>query len=195
MARSLLLLELCAATVLLTLALLWNAWRGLGLWQALTWSGHDSLLGLLAAAPLLLMVPLLELSWTASLPFLRHLHRDLRIAVLPLVRYLQLPEVLVVACLAGLSEELFFRGVLQHDIGIGLASLAFGLLHALSIAYVLWATMVGVYFGLLTQWNGNLWLAIVAHSVVDLVGLLYLRYVVAPRFAHDLGQHVDWEGL
>ena len=188
-------LELCAAAVLLTLALSWNAWRGLGLWHALQWSGRYSLLGLLASAPLLLMIPLLEISWTSSLPILRHLQRDLRVSVLPLVRHVMLSEVVVVACLAGLSEEIFFRGVLQDEIGIGLASLAFGLLHALSVAYVLWATVVGVYLGWLTQWSGNLWLAIVAHSVVDFVGLWYLRYIVAPRTPRNGGQDADREGL
>jgi uncharacterized protein len=191
MARSLLLLELSATVVLLTLALLWNAWRGLGLWHTLQWSGRDNMLGLLAAVPLLLMIPLLEMSWTSSLPFLRHLNRDLRVYVLPLVRHLRLFEVVVVACLAGLSEEVFFRGVLQREIGIGLASLAFGLLHALSLAYVIWATVVGIYLGYLFQWSGNLWLPIVAHSVVDFIGLWYLRYSLAPRVGQDVQQDAN----
>src|SRR5690606_24164500 len=87
MATPLLQLELCVTAVLLTLAVLWNAWRDLGLWHALQWSGRDGMLGLLAAAPPLLMILLLEVSWHSSLPLLRHLRRDLCVHLLPLVRH------------------------------------------------------------------------------------------------------------
>jgi len=33
----------------------------------------------------------------------------------------------------------------------------------------------------LAQWHGNLSVPIVAHTMIDIVGLLYIRHVVAPR--------------
>jgi membrane protease YdiL (CAAX protease family) len=191
MATPLLQLELCVSAVLLILAVVWNAWRGLDLWQALQWSGRYGIWGLVAAVPPLLLIPLLELSWSASLPFLRHFRRDVHTRLLPLLTPIRFTEALMLAGLAGLSEEVFFRGVLQPEIGLVWASLAFGLLHALSVAYVLWATVVGAYLGYLAQWSGNLWLPIVAHSVIDLIGLCYIRYIVAARLDRGAEQGAD----
>jgi membrane protease YdiL (CAAX protease family) len=50
---------------------------------------------------------------------------------------------------------------------------------------------VGAYLGYLAQWSGNLWLPIVAHSVIDLIGLCYIRYIVAARLDRGAGQGAD----
>jgi membrane protease YdiL (CAAX protease family) len=147
-----------------------------------------------AAVPPLLLIPLLELSWNSSLPLLRHFQRDLRTRLLPLLAHIRFIDALMLACLAGLSEEVFFRGVLQPEIGMVWASLAFGLLHALSMTYVLWATAMGGYLGYLAHWSGSLWPPIVAHSVIDLVGLWYIRYIVAARLDDSAPQGTDGDG-
>ena len=169
----------------------WNAWRHLELWDALQWSGHYGLLGLLAAVPPLIMIPLLELSWNYSFPVLRHLRQDICTGLLPLLTHVRFAEALVLSCLAGLSEEVFFRGVLQPEIGIVLAGLIFGLFHALSFAYVLWATAMGGYLGCVAHWSGNLWPSIVTHAVVDLVGFWYIRHIVAARLDRNARQGAE----
>lgn len=176
-----LLLEFCVATSLLVVAVLWDGWRDLGLWHALTWSWRSLLVGVVAALPPLCMIPLLESSLGQRLPGLRGLRQSITSVLAPLLGHMRLSEILVLSFLAGLSEEVFFRGVLQREIGLIPASLAFGLLHAVSLPYVLWATVVGCYLGWLVQLSENLWLPIMAHTVVDIVGMWYIRVVVAPQ--------------
>lgn len=175
-------LELVVAAGLLTVAMGWDAWRQLGLQASLTtWSLADVSLGMLAATPPLLVMPLLEWRVDRYMPGLRGLRQSIDLVLAPLVGRMRLAEVLVISALAGVSEEVFFRGVLQLEIGVLLASLIFGLFHAVSLPYALWATAVGSYLGCLAQWHGNLSVPIVAHMMIDIVGLLYIRHVVVPR--------------
>lgn len=89
----------------------------------------------------------------------------------------------MVAVLAGVGEELLFRGVVQWIVGqwtnplIGLviASLLFGLLHALSKLYFVLATGIGFLFGWLVYEYNDLIAPIVSHSVYDFVALVYLH--------------------
>jgi membrane protease YdiL (CAAX protease family) len=94
------------------------------------------------------------------------------------------------AALAGLGEEILFRGALQTwlsrwDPALGLigASLLFGLAHAVSVRYFLFATIVGCYFGwLYTGFPGapyyldspNLLRPIIAHAVYDLIAFVLI---------------------
>jgi len=175
-------LELVVAAGLLAVAMGWDAWRQLGLQASLTtWSLADVSLGLLAAMPPLLVIPLLEWRVDRYMPGLRGLRQSMHLVLAPLVGRMRLAEVLVISALAGVSEEVFFRGVLQREIGVLLASLIFGLFHAVGLPYALWATAVGSYLGFLAQWHGNLSAPIVAHTMIDIVGLLYIRHVVVPR--------------
>jgi membrane protease YdiL (CAAX protease family) len=91
-------------------------------------------------------------------------------------------QLALVAALAGVGEELLFRGVLQTILGwwttpiVGVitTSLLFGLAHALSKVYFLLAAVIGVYLGLLTWCFDDLIAPIVAHGVYDFVALVYL---------------------
>ena len=98
------------------------------------------------------------------------------------------PAIVAVAALAGLGEELLFRGVLQaawvdafgHPAGIALASLAFGLAHALTRVYFAMATIMGLYLGLLYAFTDNLLLVTVVHGLYDAVAIAWLLRT-APR--------------
>ncbi|REJ95444.1 MAG: CPBP family intramembrane metalloprotease [Planctomycetota bacterium] len=90
-------------------------------------------------------------------------------------------DLLLLAALAGLGEELMFRGVLQPWIGrihplAGLiaANVIFGLLHALTPGYAILAALFGFYLSLLTAWPGeaNLLRPIVTHAVYDYIAFL-----------------------
>ncbi len=84
--------------------------------------------------------------------------------------------------LAGVGEELFFRGVLQPELiswtgtlaGLIAASVVFGLLHAITPTYALLATAVGAYLGWLALASGNLLGPMIAHGVYDFFALAYL---------------------
>lgn len=102
--------------------------------------------------------------------------------VKPLFAQCSVFDLAVIALLAGIGEEMLFRGVLQPAFvhwwglwpGIIAASVLFGLAHPITPAYFVLATLIGVYLGYLTHWSGNLLDVILAHALYDFVGLLYL---------------------
>ena len=91
----------------------------------------------------------------------------------------------LVSLLAGFGEEALFRGFLQQGlagavgepIAIAVAALAFGAAHAMSRAYAVIATLIGVYLGALYAATDNLMVPIVAHALYDFVALLWLRRI------------------
>jgi membrane protease YdiL (CAAX protease family) len=91
-------------------------------------------------------------------------------------------ELAIIAVLAGVGEELLFRGVIQTLVGrwtsplIGLviASLIFGALHAVSRLYFILATLTGAYLGWLLVQFDDLTVPIVAHGLYDFVAFVYL---------------------
>jgi len=112
--------------------------------------------------------------------------------VVPTFRSCNLIDLAGIALLAGLGEELLFRGLLQQGlahaiggvaglwIGLLLASTLFGLLHWVTATYALLAGMIGLYFGALWLVSGNLLLPIIAHAAYDFVILAYLLYFRTP---------------
>jgi hypothetical protein len=94
----------------------------------------------------------------------------------------RLVELAMIAVLAGVSEELLFRGVLQTVVarwttplvGLAVASLVFGGLHAISRLYFVLATLIGCYLGWLLLEFDDLAAPIVAHGLYDFVALAYL---------------------
>lgn len=97
-------------------------------------------------------------------------------------------ELASVSILAGLGEELLFRGVLQAGlaewlggtlgiaVGIAAAAVAFGAAHAVHLPYFIAATFMGAYFGALFWYFESLLVPIVAHAAYDFVAIAYLRY-------------------
>jgi membrane protease YdiL (CAAX protease family) len=127
----------------------------------------DLLLGLLAAAALIG-------AWEVAmrvLPAARRLLWSLRRSLGPLRRQ----ETIALAVISGFSEELFVRGAIQGAIGWLPAAVLFALFHKVpGERYGLWAgfaLVAGLLFGALVVWRGALLAAIVAHVVVNAVGL------------------------
>lgn len=83
--------------------------------------------------------------------------------------------VVVLAIAAGVGEELLFRGFLQgsleHALGATLGLLAagfvFGLVHAITPAYAVIATLMGLYLGIAWRVSGNLVVPITIHAAYD----------------------------
>lgn len=90
------------------------------------------------------------------------------------------PQLIGLALLAGIAEEMLFRGALQPLIGLAGASVVFGALHALTPGYFVLATLLGLLMGLLYQWSGGLLAPVVMHSLYDLGALYLLRRIYAP---------------
>jgi membrane protease YdiL (CAAX protease family) len=143
-----------------------------GVWRAgLLW-------GLLAAAALAAInLALLRYggdAWPGH--SLRHV---CRLVVRPLFGQLRLWQIALISLLAGLGEELLFRGVLQPFIGVVAASLVFGAVHVGGrsfVGYGAWAATIGLFFGGLAVWTGGLTAPVVAHAMYDALALAYVRF-------------------
>ncbi|HEX7065869.1 MAG TPA: CPBP family intramembrane glutamic endopeptidase [Bacillales bacterium] len=85
---------------------------------------------------------------------------------------LSVPHILFVALLIAFVEEILFRGVLQANFGLIIASLIFAVLHVRYLRkIVLFVVTVVLSFmlGLLFWYTGNLFVTIFAHFMIDCV--------------------------
>jgi membrane protease YdiL (CAAX protease family) len=97
------------------------------------------------------------------------------------------------AIVAGVSEEVLFRGVIQPGLtrwmpaGLALlaTSLLFGLVHFASRSYAVMASIMGLYLGILFQLTGNLLAPVVAHATYDFVALLWVSRIGAASVDPD----------
>lgn len=84
-------------------------------------------------------------------------------------------HILLLALLSAFGEEALFRGVLQPRLGLWVASTLFALLHfpvrRVLLPWTLFAFVLGVAIGLLTEWAGSLWPAILLHFLVNYFNL------------------------
>ena len=90
----------------------------------------------------------------------------------------KLPDLCFISVCAGVAEELLFRGVIQVKLGIVEGSIIFGLLHFITPAYAIIATIMGLYLGILFQYYDSLLIPIQLHFIYDLGALVYLRYFI-----------------
>ena len=168
-------LELAASALLVGVAAVWSAWRGLGLVAALTPSLAAVGVGIAAGLVLATSLPLITAPWAHRVLVLRGLRRAWDALESGIGPGLSRTEILVLALGAAISEEAFFRGAVQPELGLVSASLLFGLMHPLGIAYVVWATIAGGALGGLAIATGGLVAPIAAHGTYNLLALTYLR--------------------
>jgi membrane protease YdiL (CAAX protease family) len=98
----------------------------------------------------------------------------------PLLAGRSAAELALLAALAGVGEELLFRGVVQAGLGrlvptplaLFSASILFGLAHFATSTYAVVAGLMGLYLGGLFLVQGSLLAPIVTHALYDLVALL-----------------------
>lgn len=168
----------------LALVLAWllglSPWSGLGVSPGVVLGAVAATIPLLAA---------LALCARQRPAWFDELERQVRPLVEMLFRGRGSGPVVAVAALAGLGEELLFRGVLQAWLvgfsgpvaGILLASALFGLVHAVTPAYFALATAMGLYLGVLYHFTGSLLLVALVHALYDWVALEYLVRTAAPE--------------
>ena len=80
---------------------------------------------------------------------------------------------LLFGLLAGIPEEILFRGAIQPVTGLIVAAVIFGVLHAITPTYMLYAVIAGFVLGALAAWRGDIWAATAAHFTYD-AGLFLL---------------------
>ena len=154
---------------------------GLQPWLAIDFGADAMVLSVLATAPLIVaMLALMQRRWS----WVQALRRIVEDHLLPLFRDAGPLVVFAVALFAGIGEELLFRGVVQAGVegligpvaALVVASLLFGLAHAVSPAYFVITCVMGLYLGWLYQATGNLLVPIMVHFLYDWIVLAwYLR--------------------
>jgi membrane protease YdiL (CAAX protease family) len=174
-------LEWALSLALIAVALIWAELRHLPLGRPWTLAPREIAAGVTAAALLWLCIPLLRRS-TA----IRRLWDG---ALVPFARGLRTMDILAIALLSGISEELFFRGVLLPEIGLVASSVVFGALHALTPLYALWAGVTGAGFALLTIQGESLVVAIIAHATYNAGALFALRHWQVRTPVPELGEN------
>ncbi len=141
-------------------------------WRAVAW-------GLAGTLPMVGMLPLLVRS---SWPPLKRLVNLIDEVAVPLLGRRSVWELALLSLLAGVGEELMFRGLLQGGLGrhlgdgwaLAAASVVFGMCHALTRTYAVLATLIGLWLGGLWLLAGNLVAPMLAHALYDFFALVYL---------------------
>jgi uncharacterized protein len=146
---------------LVVAAALWSALRG----REIHFLGHSVVASLLLGALTAAVTISLGLLAYRLLPVLREIAEELAPR---LVDRADRSGLVLVAIFSGLGEETFFRGALQPEFGLVVASLVFGLVHVgpdrRYLLWTVWAVLVGFLFGFLYEVAGGLLAPILAHS-------------------------------
>jgi uncharacterized protein len=140
--------------------------------------------GLLATLPMLVIFWLLV---NSNWPMMQQLREQVQWLIDEMFSSRSIWQFAMVAILAGIGEELLFRGALQSifgnwttpAIGLAITSLLFGLAHALSKLYFLFAVAVGAFLGWMSMRYNDLVAPMVAHGVYDFLALAYLSRRIA----------------
>jgi len=158
----------------------------------LHWSIDGVAWGLAASLPMVSLL-LLITHWPGRLfAGMRATAKEL---IVPLFRSCSAAEMGLIAALAGIGEELLFRGVIQPRLAdwlgsgapaILITSILFGLAHLITPMYAVLAGLIGMYLGCLMELTGSLLPPIVAHGFYDFVALVYLTRHWRPGVAEKL---------
>jgi membrane protease YdiL (CAAX protease family) len=181
--RRIVLVTIAVEGVLALLFLVWSHYRSYPFsWIPSLW---ELALGCVSCVPILLLNWLLFGPPAQRIPLLRSCFAFREQIVRPLVSVLNHRSGLIISLCAGIGEELFFRGLVQTELGLFAASVLFSLLHFGSAvrSYLLVALIyaaIGLYFGWLAQYFNSLWVPIAAHALYDYLALAYLR-LIAPQ--------------
>ncbi|MEI7474669.1 MAG: CPBP family intramembrane glutamic endopeptidase [bacterium] len=105
--------------------------------------------------------------------------------IVPMLKKITFPEVIMISLISGFAEELFFRGVIQSVFGILIGALLFGGFHVgnkKTIPYGIYAMGIGFFFGYLFHVSNNLFLPISVHILNNFIALNYMKYYYAKNY-------------
>ncbi len=161
--------------------------------ETLHWNPIGVAVGALVALPPLAVV-LACVRWPVW-PF-ADIRRVVDNMLVPLFRQFSVAEMAIISLLAGLGEEMLFRGVFQAGIArwtssdgpslaaqgdtasawfaVVVVAILFGLAHGINFAYAVLAGVIGLYLGWLWMLTDSLIVPITAHAVYDFLALLYV---------------------
>lgn len=168
---------------LVLLAALWSGLRGFDLSPLGDRPAAGLLLGTLTAA----CTVSLGLLAYRLIPSLRRIGEELAPR---LVDGADRSALVLVSIFSGVGEEAFFRGAVQQEFGLVVASLLFGLAHIgpdrRYLVWTAWAVLAGFVFGVLYEVTGGLLAPVVAHGAHNAATLLLWK-----RSRRNLGKAGD----
>ena len=186
------LIVLVVETVLAAVGLVVGWWIGTPILEV---TRVDLPSGVLALAATLPLVALVFWGMRTESAFLARLLEPIRETLVPLFSKCSLLELLLISIMAGIGEEVFFRGFLQGSLGrvvnpwiaLALVSALFGLAHYVSLSYAIITGLLGVYMGTLLLLTGNLFVAVAVHALFDFFAILLIsRMTLSPVSAPGL---------
>ncbi len=147
--------------LLVVAAALWSGLRGF----PLDFFGDSVPLGLLLGALTAVLSVSSGLLLYRLVPVLRQIADELGPR---LVEGASTQNLVLVSIFSGVGEEVFFRGAVQQEFGLLVASLLFGVVHVgpdrRYLLWSVWAVVAGLIFGLLYEFTGGLLAPILAHA-------------------------------
>lgn len=100
-------------------------------------------------------------------------------------------NLLIIAVVAGLGEELFFRGCLQQIIqkivknqhfAVWIAAIVFSAMHFQFYGFIP-RVLLGAVLGYMFVWSGTIWVPVVVHTVNNVIGVvLAFLYYGTPQY-------------
>jgi len=146
--------------------------------------------GVLWAVPLLLMMFLTTGEAAGRIPAFMQIRKTMEDDILPSFQNLDLKGLVLLSLLAGISEELLFRAVIQtffvkwgtwaigvqlaQVLGVSVCAFLFGLSHAITPAYFVISGLAGAYLGVELLATGNLLAPMITHCVYDFITFWHL---------------------
>lgn len=147
--------------LLVVAAALWSGLRGF----PLDFFGDSVPLGLLLGALTAVLSVSSGLLLYRLVPVLRQIADELGPR---LVEGASNQNLVLVSIFSGVGEEAFFRGAVQQEFGLLVASVLFGVVHVgpdrRYLLWSAWAVVAGLIFGLLYEFTGGLLAPILAHA-------------------------------
>ena len=144
--------------------------------EPLSAHGYSALLGVVLGLAIVAFS-----RWLLRLP----IARELADALAPATRAMTSGQIVLIALLSSLGEELLFRGLLAPYVGVVASSVLFASLHQVrGRARWLWMSfslVVGLFVSLVYRGTGSLLGPLVAHALINALNLHHLRGLKVPR--------------
>ncbi len=172
----LLLIAFVSEGIVFGFALVLASWLQIDLAPAPSDVVRELVIGLLATVPLVVLFIASMSEYGDRIGVVSNLKRIMLQDVRRVFMHARFFDLLAIAVVAGIAEEMLFRGVVQTQLGLLPASILFGLVHFVTLGYAVAATLMGIYIGLVFSISESLFAVILVHALYDLYALTYIRY-------------------
>lgn len=156
-----------------------GSWAGIKWGELILPEPNALLVGLATGLGLIALHALLLFPGGDKNPLRRWIFDPFAETFLDQMRMLSLEDIILISLLSGTAEEILFRGWLQTELNIVVASVVFGLIHIWGkegIPYGIYAIGIGFILGGAYWYTGNLWAPVLAHTINNLFGLIANKY-------------------